>query len=277
MLTVKALRNTYLKSKIVQSTELHKSQKYFLNTGDSLPVKDVIPTDNQHCELIFNERLSIFKKSYNSLFAYSPHISIISGMAVDDVKLDVPYYSQLDNSTHIFGAGSRQCNISSCSMYAAYLNDQSVKKSKELGYNTFEDYYSDILSNYGDTTDHAAHTQALSQMQIETYFSYSISLADIIKAIRLNVPVVLGLNYKNSGHIVIATGYNLSKEVIYIHDPYGIRFGSSDIYEIGAQADFDPYSFELLKHVWTDLGDEAGWGRICTSVSNRSTGLPNNL
>ena len=67
------------------------------------------------------------------------------------------------------------------------------------------------------------------------------------------------------------------KEVIYIHDPYGIRFGSSDIYEIGAQADFDPYSFELLKHVWTDLGDEAGWSRICTSVSNRNTELPNNL
>ena len=272
MLKIEAANFTYLKSKPIQSTELHKHEKYTLNQGDSLEVKDAVPTDNQHIELIFNSRITISKKIYKSLFAYAPHINIISHMT-DEVKLEVPYYSQLDNSTHLFGPGSRQCNISSCSMYAAYLNKESVRLSKELGYNTFEDYYSDVLADYGDTTDHSAHTQALKRFKIESYFSYSLSLGDIIKAIKLSVPVVLGLAYKNSGHIVVATGYNLTKERVYIHDPYGVRFGSSDSYEVGAAGDFDPYSFELLKHIWTDLGGNAGWGRICTSVHSKPTGL----
>ena len=272
MLQIKASKFTYLKSKPIQSTELHKHEKYALNPGDSLEVKDIVPTDNQHIELILNNRVSISKNSYNSLYAYSPHILIISDMS-NEVMLEVPYYSQLDNSTHLFGPGSRQCNISSCSMYAAYLNKESVRKSKELGYNTFEDYYSDILSEYGDTTNHSAHTKALRQLNIETYFSYSLSLGDIIKAIKINIPVVLGLAYKNSGHIVVATGYDLTKERLYIHDPYGIRFGGSDSYEVGVPGNFDPYSFEQLKHIWTDLGDDAGWGRICTSVYSKPTGL----
>ena len=65
-------------------------------------------------------------------------------------------------------------------MYAAYLKPSLLSISHELGYKQFDSYYEDILSNYGDTTDHSAQTQALEELGIESYFSYSLSIVDLV-------------------------------------------------------------------------------------------------
>ncbi len=95
--------------------------------------------------------------------------------------------------------------------------------------------------------------------------------------LKAGYPVVLGLAYKSSGHMVLATGFNLDKEQIFIHDPYGIRHGTSNSYEIGANGAYDPYSFVTLEQIWLDMGAEAGWGRVPVAVDNKKTGLPDNL
>jgi len=77
--------------------------------------------------------------------------------------------------------------------------------------------------------------------------------------------------------MVVATGFDLDKEQIFIHDPYGIRYGATSNYEIGAQAAYDPYTFTLMEQIWVDMGTEAGWGRVTLSVDNKKTGLPDNL
>ena len=56
--------------------------------------------------------------------------------------------------------------------------------------------------------------------------------------------------------MVVATGFDLDKEQVFVHDPY---------------------SFTLLEQIWVDMVSEAGWGRVTLAVDNKKTGLPDNL
>ena len=69
----------------------------------------------------------------------------------------------------------------------------------------------------------------------------------------------------------------MDKEQIFVHDPFGIRHGASDVYEVGANGAYDPYSFGTLEQIWLDIGAEAGWGRVPIAVDNKKTDLPYNL
>lgn len=277
MFTLKAITQTWLKSKPIQSSELCDNQKILFQKGSTISVESVIPIENQHSVITLHQPLQKGTNSHKTLYGYTPHLEIIGDNSKRELFLNVPYFSQLDNQTYIFGPGSRQCNLTACAMYASYLKPSLLSISSELGYKQFDSYYGDILSKYGDTTNHYAQTKALKELGIESYFSYSLSIFDLVLCLKKKTPVVLGVTYKNSGHIIIATGFNLDKELIYIHDSYGIRYGSSDIYEIGVEAKFDPYSFDLLKKIWVDMGEEKGWGRIATSIDGKSTKLPYNL
>lgn len=190
-------------------------------------------------------------------------------------KLNVPYFSQLDNDTDHFGSGARQCNLTSCSMLLAFLRPELVEKAESEGYHEFESMYGETLAKYGDTTSNQANTEALKDFQVETYFSYELSIEDLIRCLQAGYPVVMGMAYKGSGHMVVATGFDLDKEKIFIHDPYGIRCGSGDSYQVGEKAAYDPYSFSLLKQIWVYEGEKAGWGRVTLAVKGKSTGLDN--
>ncbi|MGD1705202.1 C39 family peptidase [Dapis sp. BLCC M229] len=192
-------------------------------------------------------------------------------------KLDVPYFSQLDNDTLYFGPGSRQVNLTSCAMFLAALKPQLMEESKIKNFKEFESYYGETLAKYGDTTDHDAQTKALKDFGVETYFSYTLSLDDLMLCLKAGYPAVLGVAYKTSGHMVVATGFDLDKEQIFVHDPYGIRYGSSNNYDVGAHGAYDTYSFDTLQQIWLDMGSEAGWGRIPVAVDNKKTGLDYNL
>ena len=41
-------------------------------------------------------------------------------------------------------------------------------------------------------------------------------------------------------------------KLIYVHDPYGVRLGASNNYNIGENGAHDVYTFDLLKEIWTD-------------------------
>lgn len=262
-----AKHDTFLKSRIEQSVELKHTEKYALKTGDSILVKDISPVEYQHVKIEFNKKTSILGETYKFLYAYRPHVRIEVLDSPDLLKMNVPYYTQHDNNTEYFGPGYRQCNLSCNAMYLAYLKPIVQEHAKQKGFETVEDYYGFKLNKYGDTTDHQAHTKALGDFGVETYFSYSLSLEDLLKSLEKKIPMVMGVKYKIGGHMIIATGYNKDKECIYVHDPYGVRFGSSDMYEVGANGAYDEYSYDLLKHIWVDMGDEAGWGRVLNKVT----------
>jgi hypothetical protein len=137
-----------------------------------------------------------------------------------------------------------------------------------------ETVYLDVLSKYGDTTDHNANTRALKDFGIESYWATNLSFETLLKSLRSGIPLVMGLHYKAWGHIVTGTGYNFDRSAAIIHDPFGARAGDSDNWAAtgGDSGKADIYSDRVLQSLWCS-GQNDGWGRIVTSVLGTSTGL----
>ena len=267
---IKFIKPSVLKSSPVQSAVLDSSKKSLVSANSDVVVTEKIEAPDQHLKLVLESPvLAMDGKTYLSkAFAYAPHLAA-SRSPGKFKKLPVPYFSQLDNSTLRFGPGSRQCNLTSCAMLLAYLRPKLAENIDLTIYSEFESFYGHILDKYGDTTDHNAQTLALEELGVKTHFSYTLNVEDIIKSINKNYPVVLGVAYKSSGHIVIATGYDEENKLIYVHDPYGVRLGASNNYNIGENGAYDVYTFDLLKAIWTDNGPNTGWGRIVQSVDGK--------
>ncbi len=194
------------------------------------------------------------------------------------IKLDVPYFNQVDNDTNYFGNGSRQCCLTSNAMAANFiLADRGLEslsdRAKRLGLNEPESAYGEILNKYGDSTDHGANTQALAELGLKSYFSTSLSIQNAIASLDKKLPMPIGLHYKSSGHIVCLVGYDTDEKFLWVHDPYGVRAGRADYYEaIGGQSGrYDKYSFDIMEDLWTARSD--GWGRVFTSVGGKATGF----
>lgn len=177
------------------------------------------------------------------------------------VKLAVPYYSQLNNDTDYFGAGERQCNLTTHAMLVSYLQPDFAKRSARNGFSEPESYYGSKLQKYGDTTDHNAHTECLRRdFGIDSYWTTKLSKSEIISELDKSIPVPAGVSYKSSGHILLFVGY--TQDGLLVHDPYGTRDGSADIYAVGVGGEYDFYSWGLLNKVYFDAPGEGGWGRI---------------
>lgn len=192
----------------------------------------------------------------------------------DRFYLNVPYNNQLDNSPNKEqGPGWRHCNITSAAMLAEYLKPQLWN-----GYHDFANGAIDALNSVGgDTTDHAAVTRMLRSIGIESYFSYSASMADVAHALFCGVPVLIGTDYKADGHMKLLIGR--SPIWLLAHDPYGSRAGISDEWSaIGGDAGaYELISYRWMSHKFVDMGPEAGWARFVTAVDGKPTGVKSEM
>jgi Peptidase_C39 like family len=268
--------NTFLKKKPISANDLTDSEKIFLQKDKTLFVNEFAPDRNQHLRMVLASPMLAKdgKTQLTEVFAYDPHIYVEGEDAVVSIRLKVPYYSQLNNDPSVFGPGWRQCNVTSNAMLADFLlGGELSQKAKAQGFSEPESVYMRIVAKYGDTTDHEAQTKALKDLGIESYFSYTLSSLDLLKSLRSNVPVVVGFAYKGAGHICVVVGHDPKKKVWLIHDPYGLRYGTSDSYDVGANGAYDSYGYNTMQQIFWDQGREAGWGRIVTSVKGKPTGL----
>ncbi len=191
----------------------------------------------------------------------------------DEFEIPLRHYTQIDNTG---GQGYRECFLTSCCMVADYLLKWKITDlANHAGMAEPEDFYASILAKYGVTTDANAQLKALDELNIKGYFSTTASIADVVHSLYLGIPVVLGTAYKGSGHMVVAKGR--TKSGLTIMCPNGIRNGSTNQwitrFYSEAQAAEDEYSWGLLKRVFTDLGDEAGWALFVTEVEGIKTGV----
>jgi len=272
--------DTFLKKKLLGSTDLADSEKIFIKKGQTFFVTEYSPDRNQHLFLTLASPFSALdgKSQLQKVYAYDPHIKIEGEDLNQLIKLSVKYCSQLDNDQAIFGPGWRQCNTTSNTMLADFvLNGALTTMAKAQGLPEPESVYMRLVGKFGDTTDHDAQTWALKELGINSYFSYSLSAKDVLLSLKANIPVVVGFAYKGSGHICVIVGHDPVKKVWLVHDPYGTRHGASDSYDVGVGGDFDPYGYDVMQQIFWDGGGEAGWGRIVTSVNGKPTGLPSGL
>lgn len=176
--------------------------------------------------------------------------------------LQVPYYKQIDNDSNLFGTGYRQCNLTSHAMALEFLTKGKLsQEAKRLGLSEPESYYGKLLDKYGDTIDHGAHTACIAQeFGIASEWRTDLSRSKIEDQLKKGKPVPIGVAYKSSGHIVLAVGFTAYG--LLIHDPYGVRHGAADSYDVGANGANDSYSWKLLDQIYWDYGPNSGWGRI---------------
>lgn len=289
----KAIGNTFLKAEPIASTDLSDKEKIYVPEGHEFYIYRYAPDKNQHVFMELASPLPTLDRvtKIKNVYGYDPHIKIegeptgpsrsSSGLPLDTtkpIKLQVPYFQQNDNDTKVFGAGWRQCNTTANCMLADYLLQGALSKAaKQKGYREAESVFMRIVAKYGDTIDHTAQTKALKEIGINSYFSRSLSSKDVMLSLSYGIPVVVGFAYKSSGHICVIVGHDPVKRRFLVHDPYGIRYGASDSYDINAWAAFDPYSYSTMQRIFWDMGHEAGWGRIVTSVNGKPTGLPTGL
>ena len=271
---------TFLKAKLLGSEDLRDSEKIFLPEGHVFYVTSYTPDRNQH---LLMELASPFtardgQTKLQQVYGYDPHIKVEGEDDNKIIKLPVKYRSQLDNDPSVFGPGWRQCNTTSNAMLADFLLDGALtQKALDTGYPEPESVFMRLVAKYGDTTSHAAQTQALQNLGIESYFSYTLSSKDLLMSLEKGIPVVVGFAYKKSGHICLVVGYDPQKRQWLVHDPYGTRHGSSNSYDVGVGGQYDRYSSDVMQQIFWDQGREAGWGRIVTSVKGKPTGLPTGL
>ena len=288
----KALGNTFLKSEPIPSSDLRDKEKIYVPEGHEFYIYRYAPDRNQH---VFMELASPLTTrdgvtKIQKVYGYDPHIEIegekstgggSAGLPLDTtklIKLQVPYFQQINNDTQFFGSGWRQCNTTSNCMLADYLLQGALTKAaKQKGYREPESAFMRIVAKYGDTIDHTAQTKALKEIGINSYFSRSISSKDVMLSLSYGIPMVVGVAYKSSGHIVVIVGHDPVRRRYLVHDPFGIRYGASDSYDVNAHAAFDAYSYGTMQRIFWDMGNEAGWGRIVTSVNGKPTGLPTGL
>ena len=129
-----------------------------------------------------------------------------------EVKLVVPYFSQLDNKS---GRGWRECFSSSCAMAAAYWG--KVKS---------DDEYNAIRAKYGDTTDSQAQVQALRSLGLDARLITNAAPGMIETLLQEGCPVPVGWLHqghvdapKGGGHWSVVVAYN---DKSWIHnDPNG--------------------------------------------------------
>ena len=272
--------DTFLKKKLLGSTDLADSEKIFIKKGFTFYVTEYSPDRNQHLLLTLASPFTAMdgKAQLQRVYAYEPHIKIEGEGLNRLIKLPVKYSSQLDNDERIFGPGWRQCNVTSNSMLADYvLGGSLTTMAKAQGFPEPESVFMRLVSKYGDTTDHDAQTWALTELGINSYFSYSLSAKDLLLSLKVNIPIVVGFAYKGSGHICLVVGHDPDKKVWLVHDPYGIRHGATDGYDIGANGAYDAYGYAVMQQIFWDSGGESGWGRIVTSIKGKPTGLPSGL
>ncbi|MCA6574718.1 MAG: C39 family peptidase [Pseudanabaena sp. M53BS1SP1A06MG] len=272
--------DTFLKKRLLGSTDLADSEKIFIKKDQAFYFTEYSPDRNQHLFLTLASPLPAMdgKTQLQKVYAYDPHIKIDGENLNPLIKLPVKYRSQLDNDPSIFGPGWRQCNTTCNSMLADYLlSGELTKKAQVQGFPEPESVYMRIVRKYGDTTDHDAQTWALKEIGIDSYFSYSLSAKDILLSLKANIPVVVGFAYKGSGHICLIVGHDPTQKVWLVHDPYGTRHGASDSYDVGVGGAYDLYSYDVMQQIFWDGGGEAGWGRIVTSIKGKPTGLPSGL
>lgn len=215
------------------------------------------------------------------------------------IKIAAKYFNQVDNDPRYFGTGHRQCTLTANAiaveeLLKKYGLETLTDRAIRLNLKEPECSYGIILNKYGDTIDHTANTEAIRALGIESYFSVSLGVKNLIKSLELGICVPIGLHYKGSGHSVTVVGVettlkepgnspigvgknlgelDLEKSFFWVHDPYGVRAGIADYYEkIGGQSGkYDKYSFRIMKELWESMND--GWGRIFTHVDGKPTSL----
>ena len=167
--------------------------------------------------------------------------------------LKVPFFPQTDN----YMLPDATCNSSSCAMCLEYFKPGTLAGAKG------DDAYLQKVLALGKSTDHSVQTRVLASYGVDSYFSTSLTFADIDRQLSNNKPVVIGflhrgpLSSPRGGHVAVIIGKKGNDYIV--NDPYGsLNDGYTGPVTNGKGA---VYKKSELAHRWCPNGND-GYGRI---------------
>ena len=194
-------------------------------------------------------------------YFYAPHWKIINDTPEgtitrkqsEEIKLDIPYYSQLDN----YRDANRTCFSSSCAMLLSGLKKDAISN---------DDDYIETVFEIGDTTEAWVQLRALEHYGVKAAFRQDGCWEDVEELLGKGIPVPLGIlhlgdvsNPVGGGHWIVAVGLSSDKKKILVHDPFGDLDLISGRY-LSDNGKYLWYSKENLGPRWmVEAGYSSGW------------------
>ncbi|MEL7038904.1 MAG: C39 family peptidase [Cyanobacteria bacterium J06592_8] len=167
--------------------------------------------------------------------------------------LDVPYYSQRDNTVD----PGITCNPSSCCMVAEFIQPGSFGGSDD-------EYIRQLYRGYGKAVEHDSHTRLLVDSGFKTEFRYDLDYSDLNASLfDRKLPVVIGVMHRGyyktptGSHMMVIVGHDSHTGEYIGHDPWGQSFHYSN--EDGSNVRLP---LKSLNPRWLCEGDNSGWGRL---------------
>jgi len=248
--------DTWLKRKPIDSSLLTAEEKLFIPKNSAWEWDKISMYPGQvHKEVILS------KQPDKSWWIYPDHWKIINDTNVieekketkqKEIKLEVPYYNQLDN----YRDSQRTCFSSSCAM---------LLSSQIPGAITGDDEYVQEVFEIGDTTSSSVQVQVLDRFGLKTEFITDGDWDQVFKLLEKGIPVPIGILHKGpvskptgGGHWICCVGVTADRTKLWVHDPYGDldlvsgTYGSTD-------GEYLQYSIKNLGPRWLVEGPNSGW------------------
>lgn len=151
------------------------------------------------------------------------------------IKLNVPYFSQLDNKENPYGA----CNVTSVAMCLAYFGVKSKNPKEQLEDELYHYMEDKGLSRHSpDDLVKVIRAYGFSD-QLTTGGSIAMAQAHLAK----KLPCIIHGYFTSFGHIVVLTGFDGTG--FWVHDPYGEYWDSG--YDTTTSGENQHYSYSLIK------------------------------
>ena len=255
--TILAQRDTWLKRKPGQTSDLTPEQKLFVPKGSAHAWTNIsiVPGEVDY-------KITLEAQPNQVWWFYPTHWKIINDPKVTSVEpqfkhpkklvLDVPYYSQRDNKKDPL----RSCFSSACAMLLKYVKPNSI---------TSDDEYMVTVYKYGDTTEPSAQVTALEQHGLKVEFRQDGGWSDIDSQLAKGFPIPIGVLHhgpvnkpSGGGHWLTIIGRNEDNTAYVVNDPYG----EMDLVNGGYQNSNGShllYSKKNLGPRWLVEGPGTGW------------------
>ena len=255
--TILAQRDTWLKRKPGQTSDLTPEQKLFVPKGSAHAWTNIsiVPGEVDY-------KITLEAQPNQVWWFYPTHWKIINDPKVTSAEpqfkhpkklvLDVPYYSQRDNKKDPL----RSCFSSACAMLLKYVKPNSI---------TSDDEYMVTVYKYGDTTEPSTQVTALEQHGLNVEFRQDGGWSDIDSQLAKGFPIPIGVLHhgpvskpSGGGHWLTIIGRNEDNTAYVVNDPYG----EMDLVNGGYQNSNGShllYSKKNLGPRWLVEGPGTGW------------------
>lgn len=254
--SILAQRDTWLKRKPLPSSSLAAEEKLFVPKGSAHVWQTItmVPGETHykvHLEAQPDKPWWFFPNHWKIINDPKPEVQD-APKQTGSLVLDVPYYSQRDNSRDPM----RTCFSSSCAMLLKYLKPNSIRG---------DDDYINTVFKHGDTVSASAQLAALEDYGLAADFKQDGGWADIDAQLARGIPVPIGILHKGpvtnptgGGHWIIVIGRTETGEGYVVHDP----FGDLDLVNGGylsSDGKAKVYSKKNLGPRWMVESNRSGW------------------